>query len=163
MRNLKHELWVGFPKTVLARYVNCSLNMKATSNYGRLFMFHFTLFVCLFYNNNIDDFFIFFILLTVNMKVSKLIPLFPVIEIPIIAHKLFIYLFIYLFRFYFSYSSSKKWDYIGYLHREEIFKNIFNCKYILSLFTFLFNCKYILSLFTFFILLFYLFIRLFIF
>ena len=28
------------------------------------------------------------------MKVSNLIPLFPVIEIPIIAHALFIYLFI---------------------------------------------------------------------
>ena len=25
--NLKHELRVGSPKTVLARYVNCSLNM----------------------------------------------------------------------------------------------------------------------------------------
>ena len=27
LRNLKCELKVGFPKTVLARYVNCSLNM----------------------------------------------------------------------------------------------------------------------------------------
>ena len=48
MRNLKHEVRVGFLKTVFARYANCSLNMSATSNYERLFMFHFTLFVCLF-------------------------------------------------------------------------------------------------------------------
>ena len=27
LRNLKHELKVGLPKTVLARYVNCLLNM----------------------------------------------------------------------------------------------------------------------------------------
>ena len=27
LRNLKHELRVEFPKTVLARYVNCSLNI----------------------------------------------------------------------------------------------------------------------------------------
>ena len=47
-----------------------------------------------------------------------------------------IYLFIYLFRFYFSYSNSKKWNYIGHLHGEAIFQNIFNCKYILSPFTF---------------------------
>ena len=27
LRNLNHKLRVGFPKTLLARYVNCSLNM----------------------------------------------------------------------------------------------------------------------------------------
>ena len=51
--------------------------------------------VCLFYNNNIDAFFIFFFLLIVNMKVSNLISLFPVIEIPIMTRALFIYVFIY--------------------------------------------------------------------
>ena len=53
-----------------------------------------------------------------NMKVSNLISLFPVIDIPIMAHALFIHLFVYLF---FSFTNSKKRNYIGYLHGEELF------------------------------------------
>ena len=64
--------------------------------------------------------------LIVNMEVSNLISLFPVIGIPVMALALFTYLFVHLL---FSYSKSKKRNYFGYLHGEEIFKNIFNCKY----------------------------------
>ena len=60
--------------------------------------------------------------LIVNIKLSNLISLFPVAEIPIKAYTLFMYLFVF-------YSS-----YTGYLHGEKIFKtflilNIFKVRF----------------------------------
>ena len=49
---------VGFTKTILARSVNCTLNIFATSKYERFFMFRFTLFACFFFSNNADTVFL---------------------------------------------------------------------------------------------------------
>ena len=94
MRNLKCELKDGFPKTVLTRYVNCLLNMYATSNNNHSSMFHVRLYAC-------NIFLFTFVLLLVNMKVSNLISLFPVIDNPAITRAfLFVYLFIFKLTIY---------------------------------------------------------------
>ena len=106
LRNLKCELKVGFPETVLARYANCSLNMQATSNNDHSSMFHVRLYAC-------NIFLFTFVLLLVNMKVTNLISLFPVIDNPAITRA-------FLFVYFFSFTKMKKENYIGYLHREEL-------------------------------------------
>ena len=117
LRNLKCEIRSVFPKPVLARTVNCTLNMETTFSCEHFCMSPFRLFACLFVF--LFCFCFAFQSKIVSMEVSILILLFPVIDIPILARGLF---------FTSRVAYWKKRNYIPELHEKE-FLNIFISKH----------------------------------
>ena len=89
--------------------------MQATSNNDHSSMFHVRLYAC-------NIFLFTFVLLLVNMKVTNLISSFPVIDNPAITRVFFSFFLPFFF------TNRNKQNYIGYLHREQLFfkKKYFN-------------------------------------